>query len=409
MTEATVIDMKPRPRTYIEKIGSKEWELPEADLSVTDDVALWSDNPRLQTALMAGVHSEETLEAELQRTNGYDALRRSIEDLGQMEPIYVWRADDTAKYVVLEGATRVCILRELNRKHMQGKKAGKFSRVKAKILPPHFTEVERAILLARIHVRGSGVRAWGRYIEAKFIYETVEDREGRRALMSPTEMAGYMEKSVSWVTRLRDAYKFALKFVEHVDTDDAERLAAENFSTLEEISKANTIGSQLRDYDNANHDGLRADVFEMVRHNAFKEYRDARFLKDFHDDPEKWSQLKSGEKHVASRLAMDVKTNASSTKAKIAAIETQVQRAIERKDVEFGEEDVEALQRTATRIYEHVHPGVRPFHVALKNASRALGEATLLDVKALSLETLAEFREALDYFDGLVSRHGKGA
>ena len=128
-------------------------------------------------------------------------------------------------------------------------------------------------------------------------------------------------KSISWVQRLRDAYTFASKSSLSTSTlMRLTKLAATHFSTLEEISKATTIGSQLRDYTNSAFDGLRADVFEMVRNDVFKEYRDARFLKDFHDDPDKWAQLKTGEKHIASRLANEVKTNASSIKAKIAAL-----------------------------------------------------------------------------------------
>lgn len=407
MQDATVTELKPKPRVYLEKIGDRELELTEVKLDVHTDVALWLSNPRLQTILMSGVHSEVDMEAALRRTNGYEPLRRSIDDLGQMEPVYAWRPDETSKYIIFEGATRAAILRELDRKYTTGPKVGKFKWIKAKILPPDFSELERAILLARIHVRGTGVRAWGRYVEAKFVYDNIEDREGHAALMNATEMARYMEKSVSWVTRLRDAYKFALKFVEYVDNDEAEQLAAKNFSILEEISKASVIGAQVRDYENPKHDALRAEVFDMVRNEVFKEYRDARFLKEFHDDPEKWGQLKSGEKHIASQLAIDAKSNASSIKAKIATMEQQVQKAIDRQDIEFTEDDVEALQRAIGRMHEQIHPGVRPFRVALKNASRALSEASMADVKAIGQEDLSEFNEAAEYFQELVAKHGK--
>ncbi len=407
MSDAVIAELKPKPRIYLEKIGDRELELTEAKLDVHKDVALWSANPRLQTVVMAGVASEADLEAALRRTGGYDPLRRSIDDLGQMELVYAWRPDESSKYIIFEGATRAAILRELDRKYTTGPKVGKFRWIKAKILPPDFSELERAILLARIHVRGTGVRAWGRYVEAKFVYDNIEDRDGHAALMNATEMARYMEKSISWVTRLRDAYKFARKFVEYIDSEDAERLAAENFSTLEEISKTSVIGAQVRDYDNPSHDALRAEVFDMVRNEVFKEYRDARFLKEFHDDPEKWGQLKSGEKHIASRLAVEAKSNASSIKAKIATMEQQVQRAIDRQDVEFGEDDVEALQRAIGRMHEQIHPGVRPFRVALKNATRALSEASMADVKVVSSEDLSEFREAAEYFEELVTKHGK--
>src|SRR5262249_7897999 len=160
-----------KPRIYVERIGEKEWDLVEIKLDVMEEVALWSDNPRLLTTLPSGIASEVELEAALRGTPGYDNLRRSIDEIGQMEPVYVWRGDSTSKYIVLEGATRVCILRELNRKYVTGPKVGKFRSIKAKVLPESFGETERAILLARIHVRGTGVRAWGRYIEAKFIHE----------------------------------------------------------------------------------------------------------------------------------------------------------------------------------------------------------------------------------------------
>lgn len=407
---ATAADIKPKPRVIVEKIGDHEWELTEARLDVTQEVVLWSDNPRLQPVMAAkGVASEADLEAELRETPGYDVLRRSIEQLGQLEHIYVWRADEHSKYVVFEGATRLSIMRELNRKHGAGAEAGRFRLIKAKVLPPNFGDIERAILLARIHVRGTGVRAWGRYIEAKFIHETVTDTNGKPALMSVTEMARHMAKSVSWVQRLRDAYEFGQKFIEHVDNEDAEQLAARYFSTLEEISKATTIGSQLRDYTNPTFDDLRSDVFDMVKNEVFKEYRDARFLKDFHDDPDKWAQLKTGEKHIASRLANEVKSNASSLKSKIGTMEQQVQRAIDRGDVEFAEEDVEALQNAMAAIQKKLHQGIRPFRISLINAARALSEASRADVQEVTAQELADFDEAVAYFQELMAKHGKVA
>jgi hypothetical protein len=334
---------------------------------------------------------------------------KSIYDLGQMEPVYAWRPNESSKYLVLEGATRVSILRELDRKYTSGLKEGMFRHVKAKILPSHFGAKERAILLARIHVRGSGVRAWGRYIEAKFIYETVTGKGGNLPLMNQAQMAQAMEKSESWVNRLKTAYEFALKFVEYIDDDNAERLAAEHFSTLEELSKAKVIGSQLREFDNPAHDNLRHEVFDMVRNDAFKEYRDARFLKEFHDDPDKWEQLKSGEKHIASRLAMEVKTNSNSPQAKISSIPQMVRRSIERGEASFGEDDIESLQSAIDFIGDQIHDGVRPFRIALKKMTNWLSEASMADAKALSPEELAGFREALEYFDGLVAKHGKAA
>lgn len=406
---ATVTDLKSKARKYIERIGARDWELEEAELDI-DEVTLWPDNPRLQNLLApTGVKSEVQMEAALQESRGYDTLLKSIDDIGQMEPIYVQRLDSDSKALVLEGATRLTIFRQLDRKYGKGLKEGKFRRIRVKLLPPDFGERERTILLARIHVRGTGVRDWGRYIEAKFIHDAVVGTAKAGAMMNVTEMAQHMEKSISWVQRLRDAYTFAHAYVEHVDEDGGmgEKIAAEKFSVLEEISKARVVGSQLRDYGNTNFDGLRAEVFDMVRNDAFKEYRDARFLKEFYDDPEKWDQLKSGEKHVASRLALEIKSNASSVKAKIAGLVQQVRRSLERGEGDLADEEVGLLHEAATLIEDALHPGVRPFRVALKKATAALNDVSRSDMLALSTPEVAEFRDAVKYFDQMQLQHFK--
>ncbi|MGO8033790.1 hypothetical protein ACC712_35965 [Rhizobium ruizarguesonis] len=392
-------------RVLYEKIGNTEWELREVRLNVQEDVALWADNPRLQTSAMEGFSSEADLEEGLRLSPGYDGLRKSIQEIGQMQSIYVQRTT-TGKYLVLEGATRVTILRELDRKFTTGKNEGVFRYVEAKILPQNFSERDIAILLAGIHVRGSGVRDWGRYIEAKFIHETVVGRPGHPPLMNQTTLAENMGKSESWVARLKSAYEFALKFVEHVDdVPNPKKLAAEKFSVLEEISKARVIGSQLRDFDNSAYDELRHDVFEMVRNDVFKEYRDARFLKEFYDDEEAWAQLKLGEKHVANKLAQQTQDKSSSPKAKIAAIPQAVRRAIDRGEDGFDDEDIASLQQTIDLIEDKVHDGVHPYRLALKKATRTLNKASRADVVDLQLSDIAEFRDAFQYFDGLIGQH----
>jgi hypothetical protein len=406
---ATVTDLKTKVRKHTERIGSRDWELEETELDILDEITLWSDNPRLQNLLPpGGVKSELELEAALQSSRGYDTLLKSIDDIGQMEPIYVQRLDGNAKALVFEGATRLTIFRELDRKYAKGgPKEGKYRRIRAKLLPPEFGQLERTILLARIHVRGTGVRDWGRYTEAKFIYDAVVGTPTSGPLMNVTEMSRHMEKSVAWVQRLRDAYRFALAYVEHVDEEggEGEKIAAQKFSVLEEISKARVIGSQLREYDNPAFEGLRADVFDMVRNDAFKEYREARFLKEFYDDPEKWDQLKSGEKHVAGRLALEVKTNSSSVKAKIAAITQQVRRSLDRNEGDLADDEVALLQEAATLIEDRLHPGVRPFRLALKKATTALNDVSRSDMLALTPAEIAEFRDAVKYFDQMQLLH----
>lgn len=394
-------------RVVYDRVGHKEWEMREVKLDVHEQVALWSENPRLQTAQMDGFSSEIELEDELRLSRGYEGLRKSIEDIGQMQPIYV-KETNTGKFITLEGNTRVTVLRELDRKHQQGKLEGKFRQVIARIVPKNFEERDVTVLLAGIHVGGPGVRDWGRYIEARFVYETVVGRPGKPPVMNQAELAASVGKSESWVTRYKSAYEFALKFIEYADGEEnPRRLAAEKFSVLEEISKARVIGPQLRDYSNPAHDGLREDVFEMVRNDVFKEYRDARFLKEFHEDPDAWHQLKSGEKHIANRLASQVQHKHSTPKARISGLPQLVRRTLDRGEGEFDEEDVAQLQQTIDIIEDQVHEGVHPYRLAIKKASRTLNKASRADVLDLSDADLDEFRDAYEYFMSLVETQRK--
>lgn len=392
-------------RIVLERIGTKEVEMREVRLDVVQDVALWSDNPRLQTAQMEGFSSEAQLEEELRRSKGYDGLKKSIEEIGQMQPIYVMELP-SGKYLTLEGNTRVTVLRELDTKHQTTKLAGRFRYVTAKIVPKTFDERDIVVLLAGIHVGGPGVRDWGRYIEARFVYETVVGRPPKLPVMTATELAASVGKSQAWVTRYKSAYEFAMKFVEHVDGDENPRkMAAEKFSVLEEISKARVIGPMLREYDNAEHDALRDEVFEMVRNEVFKEYRDARFLKEFHEDPEAWQQLKSGEKHIANKLAKQVETKSASPKAKISGLPQMIKRAVEAGDAGFDEEDVMRLQEAVNLLSDQVHEGVHPYRLAIKRTAMTFDDASRSAVLQLTAEDLAELSKAYQYFWDLVKNH----
>jgi hypothetical protein len=402
-----VVDDTPKAKVFREKIGDKEYELVEEKLDVFDDVVLWDGNPRLLPYLAetSGVESEEALENHLKGTGGYGPLAKSIEDIGQLEPIYAWKREDQNKYVVIEGATRVTILRELARKHTGRPDEMKFRAVKAKILPPDFGLEERVILLAKIHVRGTGVRSWGRYIEAKFVYDTVEGKDGQKALMSVSELARYMGKSASWVSRLKDAYQFAQKFVEYLDSADAQKLAVKHFSTLEEISKAAVIGPKLKDYDNPAHDELRTDVFDMVRNKTFTEYRDARFMRQFYDDPEKWALLKQGEEGIANKLAHEIKAGNTSLRAKVEALPGQIERAFEREPEALNDDDIDTLRKAIKVAESFLNPGVDKFRLELSAFTKALESASLNDVKSVQREEMELFDEALGDFRSRLEKH----
>lgn len=388
----------PPPKTWRERIGDKELSLTEERLDVFDQVALWSGNPRLLPQSTGSLHSDEQLEAHLQQTKGYDVLRKSIADLGQMEPIYAWRQNGGNKYLVLEGATRVTILRELARRNGDSSPDDRFRYVTAKLLPADFSPMDRTILLAKIHVRGTGVRSWGRYVEAKFVHDSVATIDGKAPIMTVTQLANHMGKSISWVTRLKDAYSFARHFVDYIDAGDAEAMAVNNFSTLEEISKSTGFGPMVRDYENDEHRGLREDVFEMVRNDVFKEYRDARFMRQFYDDPEKWQQLKTHQKHIANSLATEEKRGAGTLSTRIAALPDQIARALRRDKEAVTEDSLEALTEASRVLAEHLSGSVA-FRLHLREFTRALEEVTLSDIKAITSQEYEDFQSGVHDFE----------
>lgn len=387
----------PTPDYYLERIGDQEYRFIAGELDVFDDVCLWSDNPRLIPYLSERILDEEELEATLKQTSGYDALKKSIEALGQLDPIYVWPSGGS-KHLVLEGATRVTVLRDLYHRYEGRQDQGKFRKVKVKTLPPQFSEKESAILLARIHVRGSGVRNWGRYVQAKFIYEKVE---GNPPMFSLTDIAGHMGKSTSWASRLRDAYTFAKQFVEFVDNDDAEKLALDHFSTLEEISKATGFGARVR-ADTSEGEQLRGEVFDMVQHDVFKEYRDARYMAQYYEDPEKWGILKSHERHAAHNIANQVRAGETGINGKIAGFRGQLERALDR-DAEFDDEAVNELQRCVDLLASRA-TGIGAFRLRLSQFTHGLRSASLEDIKSVTRDEHKDLQEGLEYFEHLFQR-----
>ncbi|HEX8691130.1 MAG TPA: hypothetical protein VF746_01715 [Longimicrobium sp.] len=296
-----------------------------------------------------------------------------------MEPVYVWKGSGYQKYLVLEGATRVTCLRDLLLRAKDEHRADQFRYVTAKVLPENFNERYRAILLARIHVRGDAVRNWGRYIEAKFVHDNVMPLNGNLPVMSATDLAASLGKSISWVVRLRDAYQFAEKFVEHLDSDDAEKLALDNFSVLEEISKAPGFGPRVK-----TDEALQAEVFNMVAAGVFKEYRDARFMSQYYSDPEKWTRLQSGEKEVAHRLATEVKAGNTSIRAKIQGIYSQIERTVAREPDALNVDDLEELQRSVVLLASHLGGGVGILRFRLREFVKALEDAPLREVRAVT-------------------------
>jgi Lon protease-like protein len=396
-------DHKPAPKMLYQTIGEHEYELEDKQLDVFKDITLWHSNPRLFPYLTEGLQSEDEIEASLQRTPGYGNLKTSIADVGQLEHIYVWRGHNEGKYLVLEGATRVTILRELARKNPGNPR---FERIKVRILPPHFSEEDKLVLLAQIHVRRSGVRTWGRYIEAKFIFEATDDENGASPKISMSSLARQLGKSQSWISRLRDAYRFARQYVDYVDKPDMEgaKEAVERFSILEEISRCSGFGPRLKGETN-DASQLRSEVFDMVEKNVFKEYRDARFMKDFYDDPEKWNLLKTHEQNIAHTLANEIKTRTTSVKGKISNLYKQVERTLATDPDALNEDDLQELERCENLLASHIAADVGPFRLAVQKFVKAVENVSLGEIKRVTNEEFTTLKQGFDYLEEQLAKH----
>jgi hypothetical protein len=343
------------------------------------------------------------MEAGLQQSKGYNNLKTSIADVGQLESIYVWRANEDAKYLVLEGATRATILRELARKNPDDPR---FQRIKVKILPSHFTEEDQIVLLAQIHVRGSGVRSWTRYIEAKFIFDATNDENGASPTITMANLARQLGRSQSWVGRLRDAYRFARLYVDHVDKPEKEgdKEAVERFSILEEISRCSGFGPRLKG-ESPEASQLRADVFDMVEKNVFKEYRDARFMKEFYDDPEKWEQLRTHEQNIAHTLANEIKSKTTSVKGKIGNLYKQVERALSSDPDSLNEDDLQELERCENLLASHIAADVGPFRLALQKFVKAIENVSLGEIKRVTNPEYSSLKQGFSYLEEQLMKH----
>ena len=180
----------------------------------------------------------------------------------------------------------------------------------------------------------------------------------------------------------------------------------EHFSTLEEISKSTGFGRIVRDYKNPESDELRAEVFEMVSSGVFKEYRDARFMKQFHDDPEKWAQLKTHEKDIANKLAAEEKKGAGNLSARLRALPIQVGRVLDHAPDAVDETAVAALDRTA-RMIEGKIAAAPVFRIRLRDFTTVLSNATLKEIKDVQKDEYDALTEALDDFAGRLRKYAR--
>jgi hypothetical protein len=261
-----------------------------------EEIRLWHENPRIKH-LVAQLNSYPTQEdllaciTRVQQT-AYRNLYRDIEKIGQLEPVFLQAADRQSDQiesaVVFEGNTRTAILKDL---HERFPIDPRYARVKAYLLPLDFPDDQLAILMANYHVKGTLRNQWDRYQIGAFLYEQIEQKHR----FNQAELAEYISKSQSWVSRHLTVYKFALEYKDEIESThglspgEVETDVTQKFSLLEEAWKVKAFRDEMdRDVD------AKETLFRWVYDGKFKDHRAIRGIYEIFTDPKRRTEVEDG-------------------------------------------------------------------------------------------------------------------
>lgn len=324
-----------------------------------DEIRLWPENPRIKHALakLNTFPTEEDLMAEIQgvQRTVYRNLYRDIEKFGQQEPVFLQVPDPHPSTIevatVIEGNTRVTVLKELHERYPRD---ARFARVKAYLLPPGFSDSDLAILMANYHVKGTLRNQWDRYQIGAFLHEQIE--QARR--FNQAELAEFIGKSPSWVSRHLTVYKFALDFKDELEgtynlsVGESEDETNRYFSILEEAWKVKAFRDEMdRDVE------AKETLFRWVHDGKFRDHRSVRGIYELYTDP---------------RL---------------------------RDDIDDG--DTGAGDKTAGRLGKSI-----PFHEDLDRLLRRIEGVQLGDLDTIDRKRVAKVKAALENLEGMLDRLG---
>ncbi|WP_318493816.1 hypothetical protein [Photobacterium leiognathi] len=268
-----------------DKILSMDVEVGTKNL---DEVHLWSENPRIIELLSDDNHlCEEDLERAIRKTKGYKKLKKDIAKRGQLDNIYI-KKDGT----VIEGATRVVVLRDLNSENSSDKD---FSKVNVFILPKDISEEDIALLLIEIHIVKTRANQWSRFAQYQYINKILKDNS-----VTQEFIAERIGKSASFVSRANSTYEFVMSYINYLkkekifnDSDSCKKNASDKFTMLEEASRISVLGARIRKATTSPDIQLRDQIFKMISNGTFTDHRNIRHLDKIHQKPELWSSLTS--------------------------------------------------------------------------------------------------------------------
>jgi len=133
-----------------------------------------------------------------------------------------------------------------------------------------------------------------------------------------------------------------------------------------------------------------------VSAGVFKEYRDARYMREFYEDAAKWALLKTHEKEVANRLANEIKAGNSTAKDRINRLHDQISRSMNQDDQSVGAAELEELQRCVDLMESKLAGDVGIFRMKARSFAQALTAASLADLLTLTQDDYVTMRTGFE-------------
>jgi hypothetical protein len=127
----------------------------------------------------------------------------------------------------------------------------------------------------------------------------------------------------------------------------------------------------------------------MVHHGVFTEYRDARFMREFYEDSEKWALLKTFEPGIANRLAKEISAGTSNLGTRITNLPEAIKKTLVAKPDALNTEHLEQLHESVQTLASYLTDS-SSFRMQLTSFKKSLKKATIEDLEAITVTELDE-------------------
>ena len=213
----------------------------------------WKDNPRVYSALNAGISNptQKEIEETMCSKDRVKSLKESIKSNGGLLDPIIARSGDN---VVLEGNSRLAAYRILFKQDPI-----KWSRIKVTFLPEDIPEHAIFTLIGQYHIISR--KDWEPYEQAGYLYRTLNNSK-----KTPELLASELGIKLSRINKLVSVYQYMI---------DKEDNSPNKWSYYEELLKNRGIKKAFSEVP-----GLEDVIIEAIKENKIKMALDIRRLGD---------------------------------------------------------------------------------------------------------------------------------